>query len=147
MAVFAPSFTQGFLTVILQDFFNPLQEAVMVAVPALTGVILPEALTDAILGAEDFQEMVDPGCAVAVRVTGLFKYTVFFVSNFKEGSLTVTLQEADIFPAVAVMTVVPAFWGVTFPLEFTLAMLGFEELQRTVSSEVVFAFNFLVSQV
>ena len=45
----------------------------MVAVPALTGVILPEALTDAILGAEDFQEMVDPGCAVAFRVTGLFK--------------------------------------------------------------------------
>jgi len=101
---------EGFLTVTLQLFFKPLQEAVIVIVPHFFGFNFPLESMDAILLSEDFHLIGFLGIVFASRTIGFLRYTVVFAFNFKEGFLTVTLQEAVTPLTEAVIVVVSAFF-------------------------------------
>ena len=70
-----------------------------------------------------------------------------FAFNFKEGFLTVTLQEAVTPLTEAVIVVVPAFLGEIVPSLSTFAILGLEDFHVIVPVGVAEAFSFLVSLV
>ena len=125
-------------TVQVADF--PPAVAVIVAVPSPFAVTTPFESTVAIAVFELFQ--------VTVLFVALLGDTVAFRVSFEPMSmvvegllrdtdatdtgLTVTVHEADLPPAVAVMVTVPTAFAVTTPLELTVATLVLELFHVTV---------------
>ena len=79
--------------------------------------------------------------SVRVRVV-LLRVTEVTATSF---FLTVTVQEADFSPALAVMVAVPSLTAVTLPLLSTVAILVSELVQVTVPSVVLLGFTVAVS--
>ena len=117
----------------------------MVAVPALTAVTLPFSTVATVSSLEVQVTVLSSalsGLTVAVRVSFLPTSrvrAVLFSSMLATGtgvgvaSFTVTAQEADCSPALAVIIALPEATAVTLPVESTVATSGLSEDQATVS--------------
>lgn len=131
-----------FNTVNSKDSLAPGTDAVMVAVPERTPVILPLLDTFATFGLEERYVSSEDGRAETPMVKLLSaKMTVSFVFNFIDGFLTVILHVCFSPWQEAVIFTVPVFWGVTFPLELTLAIFLSEDFQVTLPLGATFAFK------
>ena len=133
-----PLLREGDLTVTSHLSSVPLTEAVMVAVPAATAVILPLLSTEATVVLLLFQVTEAPeGTLVTARVSEPFRGRVreaLLRAVAPVASETVTSQAADFFcPSTsmeAVMVAVPLATAVTLP-PLTAAILSSLEVQET----------------
>ena len=131
-----------FRTVTSKDSLAPGTETVMVAVPERTPVILPFLDTFATFGLEERYLSSEAGFAETSMVQLLSaKIAVSCVLNFIEGFLTVILHTCFSPWQEAVIFTVPIFWGVTLPLEFTLAIFLSEDFQITLPLGATLAFK------
>jgi hypothetical protein len=135
--------TVGALTVTPAVAFTAPDAAVMVAVPSLTNVTIPDDETVAVAVVDDDHVIVAPEIALpdaswAVAVSCIaFPGTPVIVAGASMiaatvGALTVTPTVAEMPPSEAVIVAVPCLINVTSPLELTLAADALDDVHDTV---------------
>lgn len=110
---------------IRQLALTPSTVAVMVAVPFLYAVMIPLDETVATDGFEELHTGRIPLEVVATMEAEAFGVSVRVVLlNSRQGVFTVTVQEAELPSAEAMMTALPGRFPVTTPVVLTVAIVG-----------------------